>query len=395
MISQRNIFLTHLAQTSTEPILIEPIYAKGVYIYDIKNKKYLDLISGIGVSSVGHRHPKVVKAIKDQLDKYMHVMVYGEFIQSPQTQFANSLCALLPSQLDNVFLVGSGSEAIEGAMKLAKKHTGRIEFLSMEDCYHGNTQAVMGLLNDEERKEGYGPYCQEVDYLRFDEESDFSKITNKTAAVIVETLMGEAGCKVHSKKYLQKLRKTCTQNGALLILDEVQCGVGRTGTMFAFEQYDIVPDILVLAKGIGGGMPIGAFVSSKEIMECFVENPVLGHITTFGGHPVCSAAAHSTLELLKEEDLIGKVKSKGELFRSLLKHPKVLDISGMGLMMAVKLKNHEEVKQVMAYCMENGIIIDWFLSSPESLRIAPPLIIDEETITFACETLNKAFDTLS
>ncbi len=392
MISQRNIFLNNIAQTSKEPLLIEPNFADGVYIYDINDKRYLDLISGIGVSSVGHRHPKVVKAIKEQVDKYMHVMVYGEFIQSPQTQLAKALCALLPSNLDNIFLVGSGSEAIEGAMKLAKKRTGRTGFLSMENCYHGNTQSVMSLMSDEERKMGYGPYDQEVDYLRYNEVEDFNKIDENTAAVILETVMGEAGCKVHSKEYLQKLREVCTKNNTLLILDEVQCGVGRTGKMFAFEHYDVIPDILVLAKGIGGGMPIGVFVSSKEIMESFIENPVLGHITTFGGHPVCSAAAFSTLELLKEENLIEGVEKKEELFRSLIIHPKVFEVSGRGLMLAVRLKNHEEVQQVITYCIEKGIIIDWFLFAPDCLRIAPPLIIDEETITFACRTLNEAFD---
>lgn len=393
MISHRNTFLQYLAQTSDEPLMIEPKEADGVHIWDINDKKYIDLISGIGVSNVGHRHPKVVQAIKDQVDKYMHVMVYGEFVQSPQAKLAERLCSHLPKSMQNVYLVNSGSEAVEGALKVAKKHTGRSEIVSVINCYHGNTQTVMGLMSDAERKFGYGPYPKEIKHVPYNDVVALNTISDKTAAVILETVMGEAGCLVHSSAYLKAIREKCNKHGVLLIFDEVQCGMGRTGKMFAFEHSDVVPDIIVLAKGMGGGMPIGAFVSSKEIMSNFIQNPVLGHITTFGGHPVSSAAALATIEVL-EGRLINEVSVKEALFRRLLNHPKILSVQGLGLMLSVKLKNHDEVKAVIEYCLENGLITDWFLFAPDCIRIAPPLIIDEETITFACKIIQEALEKL-
>lgn len=394
MISQRNTFLSYLAQTSDEPLMIEPKFAQGIYITDVHDKRYIDLISGIGVSNVGHRHPAVVKATKDQIDKYMHVMVYGEFVQSPQASLAKKICSFLPENLQNVYLVNSGSEAVEGALKVAKKYTGRTEVFSIKDCYHGNTQAIMALMSDEERKFGYGPYPEEYKQIVFNEKEELNKITEETAAVILETVMGEAGCKVHSNVYIKALREKCDEVGALLILDEVQCGIGRTGKMFAFEHSTIVPDILILAKGIGGGMPIGAFISSKKIMSSFIQNPVLGHITTFGGHPVCSAAALATLEII-DGALVEEVGAKEKQFRDALVHPKIKSVSGKGLMLAVQLATHEEVKEVIDYCLEKGLITDWFLFAPDCIRIAPPLIIDEESITFACSIILEALEKLS
>jgi acetylornithine/succinyldiaminopimelate/putrescine aminotransferase len=390
MISLRNTYLKYLAQTSDEPMLLEPDYAEGIYIYDVEGKKYLDLISGISVSNLGHRHPRVVNAVKEQVDKYMHVMVYGEFVQSPQAKFAERLIEVLPENLNKVYLVNSGSEAVEGAMKLAKKFTGRTNFVSFQNCYHGNTQGAMSLLSDDERKEGYGPYLEGVFNVPFNDLEALSTINENTAAVFVETLMGEAGCLVHSQEYMDALYDRCKKMGALLVCDEIQCGFGRTGKMFAFEHYGIQPDIVLFAKGMGGGMPIGAFAASKEIMDVFINNPVLGHITTFGGHPVSSAAAFASLEVLLEEGLDTVAEEKELLFRNGLKHPEIIEVSGKGLMLSVLLKDHETVQKVIAYCLDHGIVTDWFLFAPDRLRIAPPLTIDEESISFASRIICEA-----
>lgn len=395
MISLRNTYLKFLAQTSDEPMLLEPKFAEGLYIYDVNDEKYLDLISGISVSNIGHRHPRVVKAVKDQVDSYMHVMVYGEFVQSPQAKFAEKLVELLPENLDKVFLVNSGSEAVEGAMKLAKKYTGRSEFISLTDCYHGNTQGAMSLLSDEERKEGYGPYLEGISHIQINEIDQLERINSNTAAVIVETLMGEAGCRVHSKEYIEKLSTKCKKEGALLILDEIQCGFGRTGKMFAFEHYNVSPDIVLFAKGMGGGMPIGAFVAGKEVMDAFINNPVLGHITTFGGHPVSCAAALASLEVLEQDKVYKNAIEKEILFRNGLVHNDIIEVRGKGLMLAVQLKDNDTVQRVIAHCIENGIVTDWFLFAADCLRIAPPLTIDKENIIFACRIICEALDKVS
>ncbi len=387
MLSQRQLFLNHLAQTSATPLMLEIEKAEGIYLYDVSGKKYIDLISGISVSNIGHRHPKVVAAAKEQLDKYMHLMVYGEYIQSPQTLLARKLCETLPGHLNNVYLVNSGTEALEGAMKLAKKYTGRREMVSCLDSYHGSSQGALSVGGNEYFKQAYRPLLPGIRHIRFNKKEDLDYISEQTAAVIIETIQGEAGVVVPDYEYMQALRKICTEKGALLILDEIQAGFGRTGKFWAFEHYNIHPDILLTAKGMGGGMPIGAFISSKEIMSSFMNDPVLGHITTFGGHPVSCAASLATLEVILEEKLGEKVKAKEDLFLSLLKHPKIKEVRSKGFLIAVEFENYETLKPVIDKAIEKGVITDWFLFNDRSMRIAPPLTITEEEIKSACEII--------
>ena len=388
----RQLFLKHLAQTSEFPLMLEIESAEGIYLFDKNGKPYIDLISGIGVSGLGHRHPRVIKAVKQQLDKYLHTLVYGEFVLSPQVQLATLLSEQLPEPLDSVYFVNSGSEATEGAMKLAKRFTGRYEIISCYDAYHGSTQGSASLMSDSFFTQPFRPLLPGIRHIEFNNQNDLNKITEKTACVIVETVRGESG--VHSPQggYLKKLRERCDETGALLVLDEIQAGCGRTGTLFAFEQYEIVPDILLLAKGLGGGMPIGAFIASKEIMKVLSFDPLLGHITTFGGHPVCCAAGLATLKELIESDLISKVKEKEQLFRELLIHEKIIEIRSAGLMMAVELDSFDFVQKVIKNCLENGLITDWFLFNDRSLRIAPPLIIEENEIRRACSIILNAIN---
>lgn len=388
----RQLFLKHLAQTSEFPLMLEIESASGIYLYDNKGKAYIDLISGIGVSGLGHRHPRVVKAIKDQLDKYMHTLVYGEFVLSPQVKLAKLLADHLPDPLDSVYFVNSGSEATEGAMKLAKRYTGRYEIISCRDAYHGSTQGAASLMSDPFHTQAFRPLLPGIRHIEFNNENSLKNITEKTACVIAETVQGESGIQPPVDDFLKKLRKRCDETGALLVLDEVQAGCGRTGTLFAFEQYGIVPDVLLLAKGLGGGMPIGAFIASKEVMKVLSFDPLLGHITTFGGHPVSCAAALATLEELLGSEIISKVKSKEKLFRELLVHPKIKVIRSVGLMMAVELESFDIVQAVIKECIENGLITDWFLFNDHSLRIAPPLIIEENDIRKACEIIIAAID---
>lgn len=366
--------------------------AEGVYLVDTSGKRYLDLISGIAVSNVGHRHPKVIAAIKDQLDKYMHLMVYGEYIQSPQVQLAKLLSSQLPDNLDSVYFVNSGSEAIEGAMKLAKRFTGRTEIISFQNAYHGSTQGSLSIMGNEEFKNAFRPLLPDVRQIEYNNTEQLSQITERTACVVVETIQGEAGAIVPDKNFLKHLSEQCKAKGALLIVDEIQSGFGRTGKLFAFEHYYIVPDIMCIAKGMGGGMPIGAFISSKEIMNSLTSNPILGHITTFGGHPVCCAAAYATLNVLLEEQLMGEVEEKEQLFRSLLRHSKIKSIHGKGLLLALEFENYEENKKIIDICIEKGVITDWFLFNSHSMRIAPPLTISREEIKFACETIVAAIN---
>jgi acetylornithine/succinyldiaminopimelate/putrescine aminotransferase len=387
MLTQRQLFFNHLAQTSETPLALEIEKAEGIYLIDVSGKRYMDLISGISVSNVGHRHPKVLAAIHHQLEKYMHLMVYGEFIQSPQVQLAKLLSDNLPENLSSVYFVNSGSEAIEGAMKLAKRFTGRTEIISFKNAYHGSTHGSLSIMGNEEFKNAFRPLLPDIRQIEYNKINDLKQITTHTACVIIETIQGEAGAIIPQNDFLKLLKKRCNEVGALLVADEIQCGFGRTGKLFAFEHYNFIPDILCLAKGMGGGMPIGAFISSKEIMHSLTNNPHLGHITTFGGHPVSCAASAATLTVLLEEKLIELVETKEKLFRSLLKHSRIKSINGKGLLLAVEFESYELNKKIIDKCIEKGVITDWFLFNSHSMRIAPPLTITEEEITAACEII--------
>ncbi len=392
MLTPRQIFLHHQAQTSPAPLLIEVEHAKGSYIYDKEQKPYIDFISGIGVSAVGHCHPKVVEAIKKQAETYMHVMVYGEFVQTPQTQLAAKLASLLPETLQCSYFVNSGSEAIEGALKLAKRVTGRTELISFENAYHGSTHGALSIMGNDAFKNAYRPLLPDTRVLKYNTEEEFQHITTRTAAVVVETIRGEAGAQLPEPEYLQKLRAHCTENGVMLIFDEIQCGIGRTGKMFAFEHYSVIPDILTLAKGIGGGMPIGAFIASYNLMQALTHDPVLGHITTFGGHPVCCAAALACIEVIENEKLLSLVNQKEQRIKETLKHPKILNISGIGLLWAIEFADFEQTKRIIDRCIENGVITDWFLFASNKLRIAPPLNISMDELDFALQMILKSID---
>ncbi len=391
--NNRQLFLNHVAQTSAFPLSLEIVASEAMYLIDNQGKKYMDLIAGIGVSCLGHRYPTVIEAAKNQLDKYLHTIVYGEFVLSPQVELATLLTKHLPTDLDSVYFVNSGTEATEGAMKLAKRYTGRSEIVAFKNSYHGSTQGAMSLNSDTYFTQAYRPLLPNIKHIEFNCEWCLREITEKTACVIAETVRAEVGIQTPTNDFLKKLRQKCTEVGALLILDEIQCGYGRTGSLFAFEQYGIEPDVLLLAKGMGGGMPIGAFVASKKIMDVFTDNPILGHITTFGGHPVSCAAALATLKTLLEKDFIAKVKQKENLFHQLLQHKKIVAIRSAGLMMAVELDgDFDFLQKISAYCIENGLIIDWFLFNTRSIRIAPPLIITEEEIRWACHLILEALD---
>lgn len=394
MISHKQLFLLNNAQTSTSPNFLEVDHAEGIYLYDTNGKSYMDLVSGFAVSNIGHRHPKVIEAIKDQLDKYLHLTVYGEFIQSPMVKFAEKLISVLPAQLNNVYFVNSGTEATEGALKLAKRFTGRSGIISCYNSYHGSTHGALSVMGNEHYKQAYRPLLPDISFMQFGKEEDLENITTGTACVIIETVQGEAGIRVASAAYMQKLRAKCTEMGALLILDEIQAAFGRTGKLFAFEHYGIVPDILLLAKALGGGMPIGAFIANREVMGVLKENPILGHITTFGGHPVSSVAGLASLNAIIDENLVAGVTEKGDLFRSLLVHPLIKEIRGIGLMMSLQLDTFEQVEKVSRLCAADGVVIDWFLHCENALRIAPPLIIKEEEIRLACKAILKALDNL-
>ncbi|MEQ8472302.1 MAG: aspartate aminotransferase family protein [Marinoscillum sp.] len=392
MFTNRQLFLNHLAQTTDFPLLIEIEKAEGVYMYGPDGKQYLDLISGIGVSNVGHRHPSVVKAVKDQVDKYMHLMVYGEYVQSPQAKLAEALTQTLPTHLSSVYLVNSGSEAIEGALKLAKRYTGRPNIVSCINAYHGSSHGALSAGGNEIFKRNYRPLVPGHFQVPFNDPSAFEQIDQNTAAVLVETIQGEAGIRVADDNYFKSLSDHCRSTGTLLILDEIQAGFGRTGKFWAFEHYQIVPDIIVSAKGMGGGMPIGAFISSREIMDCLKENPILGHITTFGGHPVSAAASLATIHAIREEKLIESVNQKAQLFRSKLTHPAIKDIRGKGLMMAVVFDSFSELKPIIDRAIELGVITDWFLFCDHAMRLAPPLVISEDEIKKACNIILQAIN---
>ncbi len=361
-------------------------------MYGPSGERYLDLISGIGVSNVGHRHPKVLAAIQEQLGKYLHLMVYGELVQAPPARLAHALVQTLPTGLDNVYFVASGSEAVEGACKLAKRYTKRTELIAFDNAYHGSTQGALSLNGSENFKQAFRPLLPDVRHIRHNHLPDLDLITRRTAAVILETIQGEAGVRIPSIEYMQRLRAKCTEMGALLILDEIQCGFGRTGTFWAFEQFGVVPDILTCAKGMGGGMPIGAFISSQAIMHSFKNDPMLGHITTFGGHPVSCAASLATLQVIIEENLLEQVPAKAMRFKEKLQHPAIKEIRNQGLMMAVEFESFAILKAVIDKAILKGVLTDWFLFCDQSMRIAPPLTISLEEIDAACDLVLESID---
>ncbi len=385
--NQRNIFLQHVAQTSPAPLAIEVARVEGCMMWDTSGKRYIDLIGGISVCNVGHRHPQVLAAMQDQMQRYLHVMVYGEMIQSPQVLYAKMLTDHLPDSLNSVYFTNSGSEATEGAMKLAKRFTGRTQMLSFNNSYHGSTQGALSVMGDEYWRNAYRPLLPGIDHADYNSDAALDFITKDTACVIAETIQAEKGVNAPLKSWMQALRKKCTQTGALLILDEIQCGFGRNGTLWAFEQFDILPDILLLGKALGGGMPLGAFIANRDIMVALSDDPVLGHITTFGGHPVCCAAGKAAFEVLLEEKLLADVFEKEQCFRSSLQHSLIKAIRSRGLMMALEFSSDNICKKVIELSVEKGVFTDWFLFAPHCLRIAPPLTITKEEIEEACMIL--------
>ena len=393
--NQRNIFLQHVAQTSPAPLAIEVERAAGCQIWDVAGKEYLDLIGGISVCNVGHCHPKVLTAIQEQIQRYMHVMVYGEMIQSPQVQYAKLLTDHLPADLNSVYFTSSGSEATEGAMKLAKRFTGRSEIISFKNSYHGSTQGALSVMGDEYWRNAFRPLLPGIHHADYNDEASIHLITTQTACVIAETIQAEKGVNAPLKSWMQALRKKCTETGTLLILDEIQCGFGRNGTRWAFEQFEIVPDVLLLGKALGGGMPLGAFIANRDLMVTLTKDPVLGHITTFGGHPVCCAAGKAAFEVLLEEKLVADVFEKEQLFRSGLQHSLIKAIRSRGLMMALEFESEAICKKVIDTCLERGLFTDWFLFAPHCLRIAPPLTISNEEIKKACTILQEVFNNLN
>ena len=392
MLTLRQLFLANNAQTTNFPLLLEFERAEGIYMYNAEGKAWMDLISGIGVSNLGHSNPKVIEAVKTQVDKYMHLMVYGEYVQTPQVRFAEKLVSILPTNLNSVYFTNSGTEAVEGALKLAKRYTGRSEVISCHNAYHGSTHGALSVMGNEDYKQAYRPLLPGVKFIRFNHVDDLDLITTETACVIIETIQGEAGIRVPDIAYMQALRAKCNETGALLILDEIQAAFGRSGKLFAFEHFDIVPDILLLAKALGGGMPVGAFIASNQIMSALKENPILGHITTFGGHPVCCAAGLAALDVLLDEKLHEQVAEKEALIRQLLVHPSIKEIRGKGLMLAVELESFELNKNIIDRCIANGVIVDWFLHCSNSMRIAPPLIITNDELKKACEVILEAMN---
>ena len=382
--THRELFLQHVAQTSTAPLAIEMVKAEGSLMWDTAGKEYIDLIGGISVCNIGHRYPKVVEAIKDQLDRYMHLMVYGELVAAPQVQYAKLLTDHLPQNLNSVYFTNSGAEATEGAMKLAKRVTGRTKIVAFKDSYHGSTQGALSVMGDEYWRNAFRPLLPDVDHEQYGSFESLDRITDKTAMVIAETVQAEKGVNIPSKEWMLALRKRCDEMGALLVLDEIQAGFGRTGTLWAFEQYGIVPDILLLGKALGGGLPLGAFISSRQNMMLLAADPILGHITTFGGHPVCCAAGKASMQVLLESGAIKDVERKSALFEQYLKHPSIKSIRRSGLLIAVEFSSFEENKKIIDRCLEKGIFTDWFLFAPHCLRIAPSLLISDDEIEMAC-----------
>ena len=393
---EKDFFLNHLAQTNEHPFLLQVERAEGLYIYDKSGAVFMDMIAGVAVNNIGHCHPKVISAIKNQVDKHMHVMVYGEFVQEAQNEFGKTLLELLPEKLNCVYAVNSGTEANEAAIKLAKRKTGRMELIAFTGAYHGSTNGSLSISSNETKKQAYRPLLPEVRFLEWNNATHLVNITNKTAGVIIETIQGDAGVRIPSKEFMSLLRKHCDEVGALLIFDEIQCGMGRTGKIFAFEHFGITPDILTLGKALGGGMPVGALVSSKEVMHVFTNNPMLGHITTFGGHPVICAAAGATLEVLKTEINLAEVERLGLLIETKLNsHKSIKTIRRIGLMFAFDMESAEIVTKLVEKCMKKGLITFWFLSNPHSFRLSPPLNITEDQVNEATKLILEALDEIS
>jgi len=387
----RQLFQKHLAPTSPAPLALHITDAKGSYLLDADGKSYLDLIGGISVCNVGHGRTEIIEAVKKQAESYMHIMVYGELIQSPQVEYASLLAANLPSQLDCVYFTNSGAEATEGAIKLARRVTGRTDIIACNKSYHGNTTGALAVMGDEYWRNAFRPLMPGVNHYDFNSQELIDNIDEQVACVILETIQAEAGVIEPQNDWLKKVKEKCAEKGALLILDEIQCGFGRTGKRWGFEHFDVVPDILLLGKALGGGMPLGAFISSFDNMQTLASNPVLGHITTFGGHPVCCAAGKAGFELLLKEQIVEGVEAKEQLFISLLHHPKIKAVRSKGLLMAVQLEDSESVLQTLNKCLEQGLFSDWFLFAPDCIRIAPPLTISEDEIRKACDILLTSF----
>ncbi len=385
-------FLKHQAQTTSHPLALEISHAKGSYVYDVAGKSYLDFVAGVSANSLGHNHPKISEAIKKQVDLYTHVMVYGEFIQQPSLDLCKLLAAQLPASLSSVYLTNSGTEATEGAIKLAKRFTKRSGMIAAKNAYHGNTQGAMSVSGAEGQNRAFRPLVPGVQFISFNDSADLQKITRETAGVILETIQGGAGFVTPQNDYLAKVRKRCDEVGALLLLDEIQTGIGRTGKLFGFENYKVIPDIIIAGKGLGGGMPIGAFIASKTLMDCLKEKPALGHITTFGGHPLIAAAALATLKEVTTSNLMEESLRKEKLFRSLLTHPEVLEIRGKGLMLAALVKSSEIASQVILKCMDRGLLLFWLLFEGRAIRITPPLTISDNEIRLGCKILLEALD---
>jgi acetylornithine/succinyldiaminopimelate/putrescine aminotransferase len=392
--THRQIFLNHIGQTSPDPLALEIVKAIGSKLYDVNGKEYIDLIGGISVCNIGHSNQKVIDAIKAQAENFMHVMVNGELVLSPQTAYAKLLTDHLPSSLNSIFFTASGTEATEGAMKLAKRFTGRMQIAAFKNSYHGSTQGSLSILGDEYWRNAFRPLLPDIVHLDYNNFESLNSITTQTACVIAETIQAEAGVIVPQKNWIQALRKKCSETETLLVLDEIQCGFGRNGTLWAFEQFDIVPDVLLLGKALGGGMPLGAFIADKKIMDSLTNNPVLGHINTFGGHPVCCAAGKAAMEFLLEENLVETVFEKEKIFLENLKVAKIKKVRSCGLMIALEFDNFDQNKKVINGLLEEGVFSDWFLFASQCLRIVPPLIISKEEILKACKVIKKVVSDL-
>lgn len=388
----KNDFIQYQAQTSPYPLGMEVSHAVGSYIYDTNNNRYLDFVAGVSACSLGHQHPRVNQAIKDQLDLYSHVMVYGEYSQSPAVEYCKLMASLLPAPLDKTYLVNSGTEAIEGALKLARRVTGRSQLISCHNAYHGNTMGSLSVMGFEERKQVFRPLIPDVEFITFNKEADLEKITTKTAGILLETIQGGAGFIQPENGFLKKVRQRCDEVGAMMILDEIQPGFGRTGKLFGFQNYDVVPDIVVMGKGMGGGMPVGAFTASATMMDLLSHNPKLGHITTFGGHPVIAAACLATLKEITETTLMSDALVKEKLFRELLVHPLIEEVRGKGLMLAAMTKNADITNEVILKCQDRGLILFWLLFEACAIRITPPLTISEEEIREGCAIILEVMD---
>ena len=390
----RSLFFDHIAQTSPTPHIFEVSRGEGIYLYDMEGQPFIDLISGISVSHLGHGHPEIIQAIQSQSERYLHTMVYGEHIQSPQVKLAEKLVSVMPESLDKVYFVSTGSECVEAAIKICKKYTGRYDLVACRNAYHGSSHGPLSLMSDEYYSGAYRPLVPVTRYIVLNDLDSLDIINSTTAAVFLETIQGEAGIRIPTYEFMQALRKKCTEVGALLVLDEIQAGMGRTGMLFGFEHYDIIPDVLLLSKAFGGGMPLGAIVCNQSVMRAVSDNPILGHITTFGGHPVSCAAGLAALQILTSSNLIKQVPAKSKIFLEELDHPQLKEIRAVGFLIAIDLGSEEKVQQIVQHAREHHVLIDWFLYDAQSIRLSPPLIITEEQIKEVCRVLRKGFDLL-